>query len=326
MSHADLLNADFSELLLSLYALSHETPIESFQDRALSLIKSVLPFDASMWGTATTSADGIDVHTLHLHQKTPQMMVDYVPMKHFDTAAASLFAAPQATKGFHSASWFGAPHEREFLDYLRRYEQNNIFITTRHDARTRFMHWISLFRADADAHCLPDEERLLNLLAPHLMQALAMNRVIHLQRLSARAPEKGAAIADLRGMIYHSDPLFDMLLRHEWENWRGGLLPARVLKTFEGGQGCFLGAHVVITHRAEHGLLFLNGRARCRADDLTAREQVIAQLVAKGRSYKEIAQLLARAPATVRNHIQSIYTKLEVCSIAGLIEELHRAS
>ncbi|WP_234085798.1 helix-turn-helix transcriptional regulator [Azonexus sp. R2A61] len=318
------MHADFSELLLALYGLSNELPIESFQNAALALVKRVLPFDASMWGTATTAADGIDVHTLHLHQKTPQMMVDYVPLKHFDTAAASLYAAPQATKGFHSTSWWRAPHEREFLEYLRRYEQNNIFITTRHDVQTRFMHWISLFRADEDAYCLPGEERLLDLLAPHLMQALAMNRVIHLQRLSDGVPDKGAAIADLCGMVYHSDPVFGALLRREWEAWCGGRLPACVMQAFLAGRKRFLGDHIVITQRAEHGLLFLHCRERCRVDELTAREYAIAQLVAKGHSYKEIAQLLARAPATVRNHIQAIHAKLGVGSIAALIEELRR--
>lgn len=325
MDQANSTAADFSKLLLALYGLSNELPIESFQDAALTLVKQVLPFDASMWGTATTAPEGIDVHTLHLHQKSPQMMVDYTPMKHFDTAAASLYAVPQATRGFNSASWFGAPHEREFLDYLQRYEQNNIFITTRHDAPTRFMHWISLFRADPDAHCRPEEERLLDLLAPHLMQALAMNRVIHLQRLSASAPSMGAAIADLRGVVYHRDTLFDALLQREWEGWRGGPLPARVIQAFHSGRGRFLGCHIVITHRAEHGLLFLSCRTRCRVDELTAREHTIAQLVAKGSSYKEIAKMLDRSPATVRNHIQAIYAKLGVGSIAGLIEELHRA-
>lgn len=314
--------ADFSDLLLKLYGLANELPIESFQDAALALVRQVLPFDASMWGTATTAPEGIDVHTLHLHRKSPDMMEAYVPLKHFDTAAASLFHLPRGTRGFNTETWFGAPHEREFRDYLQRYEQNNIFITTRHNAQTRFMHWISLFRADRDAHCLSEEEQRLDLLAPHLMQALAMNRVIHLERLAASEPRHGAAIADLRGVIYHSDPRFDAMLRREWDGWRGDTLPVRVLQHFLHGQARYLGEALVIAHRVEHGLLFLTSRARCRADDLTPREHTIARLVAKGSTYKEIAKALERSPATVRNQIQTIYAKLGVGSIASLVDEL----
>lgn len=60
---------DFSELLLRLYRLSHELPIEAFQDAALDLVKPVLPFDSSMWGTATRTDRGIDIHTIHLHNQ-----------------------------------------------------------------------------------------------------------------------------------------------------------------------------------------------------------------------------------------------------------------
>lgn len=65
---------DFSDFLLRLYRLAHESSIETFQDAALGLVKPLIAFDASMWGTATTDRDGIDVRTLHLHQKTPEMM------------------------------------------------------------------------------------------------------------------------------------------------------------------------------------------------------------------------------------------------------------
>ena len=81
---------DFSTLLLRLYRLSQELPIQLFQDAALSQIKQVLPFDSSMWGTATTAPEGIDIHTVHLHEKSPEMLVAYEQVKHLDSAAASI--------------------------------------------------------------------------------------------------------------------------------------------------------------------------------------------------------------------------------------------
>ena len=319
---------DFSALLLQLYRLSHELPIQAFQDAALDLIKPVLPFDSSMWGTATTAAEGIDVHTLHLHRKTPEMMAEYDTYKHLDSAAASFFGKGHGTRGFNSAQWWSGPKYAPFLDYVRRYDQNNIFITMDSDPRSNFMQWVSLFRADPDAHCKPEEEHLLASLSPHLMQALALNRVMHLDRTLAPTPStqrRGAAIADLRGAIYHCDVNFVALMQEEFAGWARQSLPQPLREHFMTAQSAFQGRRVVMTYRLEQRLLFLSVRPRCRADGLTPRERTIAELLAKGDTHKEVAALLNRSPATVRNHIQSTYDKLEVGNVAGLIKELRLA-
>ncbi|MBT2336116.1 helix-turn-helix transcriptional regulator [Variovorax paradoxus] len=319
---------DFSALLLQLYRLSHELPIQAFQDAALDLIKPVLPFDASMWGTATTASEGIDVRTLHLHQKDPEMMVEYESYKHLDSAAASFFGKGHGTRGFNSARWWSGPKYAPFLDYVRRYDQNNIFITMDSDPRTNFMQWVSLFRADPDAHCKPEEESLLASLSPHLMQALAHNRVMHLDRTLAPAPStqpRGAAIADLHGAIYHCDVTFIALVQEEFAGWTRQALPQSLLEHFMTAQSTYLGRHAVMSYRLEQRLLFLRVRKRCRADGLTPREHTVAGLLARGDTHKDIAAILSRSPATVRNHIQSIYDKLQVGNVAGLIHELQLA-
>ncbi len=126
-------------------------------------------------------------------------------------------------------------------------------------------------------------------------------------------------------MVYHADPGFVALLDAEWGDWPGGALPRTLLQHFLHGHERFLGRSLTVTHRVEQDLLFLNSRPRCRADGLTPREHTVAQLVSKGSTYKEIAQILNRSPATVRNQIQSIYEKLAVGNVAGLIEELRQA-
>jgi DNA-binding NarL/FixJ family response regulator len=47
---------------------------------------------------------------------------------------------------------------------------------------------------------------------------------------------------------------------------------------------------------------------------LTPREHAILSLLAKGRSYKEIATDLGISSNTVRNHLHEIYNKLHVQS------------
>lgn len=58
------------------------------------------------------------------------------------------------------------------------------------------------------------------------------------------------------------------------------------------------------------------------ADPLSPREREIASRFARGESYRAIAAALALAPATVRNHLSKVYTKLGVRHRAGLIAAL----
>lgn len=60
-----------------------------------------------------------------------------------------------------------------------------------------------------------------------------------------------------------------------------------------------------IAHSVQHGLVWLHARPRVRADDLAPKEAVVARLIVQGNTYKEIAQALHRAPATVRSQIRS---------------------
>ena len=211
---------------------------------------------------------------------------------------------------------------------MRRFEIENMLATTVIDPATRFAHWILLYRAERDAGYTPEETGLLALLAPHVMEALAINRKLHLERLGPSeqdAAPRGSAIADLRGMVYHADARFAALAGEEWGDWQERRLPAALASHFQHDGERFRGHAVVVDARVEQQLLFLKARPRCRADGLTAREFTIAKLIAKGDTHKEIAQTLTRSPATVRNQIQAIYEKLEVGNIAGLIGALRLA-
>jgi DNA-binding CsgD family transcriptional regulator len=322
MIHGD--DSDFSNLLLQLYRHCHDLPLDAFQDAALELIKPALPFDTAIWGTATMTPGGVDIHNVHRHLNSQEMLDDYEHVKHEDTAAASVARHRSATEVFHSPTHFAATGIGAFLS---RYGHENFFVTVQGNPATRFLQWISLYRADPEAHCRDDERRLLARLQPHLMQALALSRVRHLEHLAPRTAERprGVAIADLRGVIYHAAPQFEELLRSEWRGDRPGVLPRALLEHFLHGEERVVGRTLVVRRQVEHRLLFLRARLRCRADALTVRERSVADLIAQGGTHKEVARRLSRAPATIRNQLQSIYAKLEVANVAGLIEALKLA-
>lgn len=316
--------SDYNALLLRLYRLSHEQPLEQFQEAALAVIKPVLPFDSAMWGSATLTDIGIDVHTIHLHNQPLEMLQAYEEVKHLDTAALEATKHPEATLGFDAGSWFSSKDKAALRAYGERFDLAHFFIGSTLHTKTRFTRWLTLFRSNARSHCTESERILLGSLMPHIHQALELNRITHLNQLGMAnaTSHSGTAIADPRGMLYHMDALFEHAVRAEWTDWRGPALPGALIAHFLQGQCRFVGRTLVMVLRAEHGLLFLRTRPRYPADDLTPREFTVGQWMSKGNTHKEIASILQRSPATVRNQIRSVYYKLSVSNVVGLIEAL----
>ena len=63
-----------------------------------------------------------------------------------------------------------------------------------------------------------------------------------------------------------------------------------------------------------------------RLSSLSSREREIATLYASGRTSREIAEELCISPTTVRNHVGTIYRKLEIGNKAELVNLTGRAS
>lgn len=321
------MHADHSDLLLRLYRQSHELPIAQFQDEALNLLRPVLPFDSAMWGAATLTPGGIDIHTIHLHRQPAEMLQSYEDVKHLDTAAQAVGLHPSETLAFDAQVWFRGRHQGALRQHGRRFEQSHFFIAGLVNPDTRFTRWLTLFRARTDAYCTESERLRLAGLLPHLQQALELNRLTHLKDVvqTKGGDGMGSALADSRGMIHHMDAIFEHALRNEWDGWQGPRLPAAVVVAAQRGEQRVVGRTLAITQFSQHGLLWLRVRPLCAADALTPREAIVARLTAMGLTHKQIAARLQRSPATVRNQIRSIYDKLGVANVVALVEALRQA-
>lgn len=311
----------YSQLLLTIYRLAQELPVDEFQDKVLTAVKAYLPFDSSMWGTAVMTASGIDIHSLHLHNTTPAMIEAYEKVKHLDVAAVRVTEQPTATLAFNTSNDFPEPQLQPYREFLHDFRHENFLITSDINPVTRFAQWVSLYRNSAAQHCSPEETELLSCLAPHLMQALAINRLVHLDRLTGDSAREhwSVAIADSRGVLYHADPRFRELVRREWRTEDEERLPKPLLESLVGEEHQVTGRQVVVRCRLERGLLYLKARRRAAVDDLTARELLVARLLASGLSHKEVASKLDRSPETIRAQARVIFSKLEINNVTKLV-------
>lgn len=310
---------EFSRFLLNLYRHAQEVPVHEFQDAVLTAVKPLLPFDASIWGTGTMTAHGIDIHSLHRHNFPEEMFGAFAQVRHQDTAARRVTSAPRATIGFSAAEEFAGEDQAEIRRFAQDYAQHHCFITSDINPLTRFAEWVSLFRSDPERRCTPEEIEFLDALAPHLMQSLAINRLVHLDRLVGHdARESWAvAIADPRGVIYHADPRFKELMALEWP-LQGERLGASLLEELQGNKTRILGHRVVVQRTQEQGLFFLRARERHAVDSLSPREFMVAELLASGMTQKQIAARVARSPETIRSQVKAIFAKMDINNVALL--------
>lgn len=269
---------------------------------------------------------GIDIHSLHLHNTTQRMIDEYQQVKHLDTAAMRVAQQRTATIGFCTDIDFPGDAMVPYRDFLHRFRHENFFITSDLNPLTRFVHWVSLYRGEAGQLCTEEETEMLSYIGPHLMQALAINRLVHLDRLTGDlAREKwSVAIADSRGVLYHADPAFRQMVAQEWgadhppDATREERLPQALFEPLAADEGHVAGRHVVVRRTLERGLLFLKARRREPVDSLSARELLIARLLVTGLTHKQVAQKLERSPETVRSQVKSIYDKLGINNVAQL--------
>ena len=151
---------------------------------------------------------------------------------------------------------------------------------------------------------------------PHLLDAWRENKLLHISgnnRDTCPHTPAAAALLDKKGVVHFARPAFVELMRREWPDWRGPYVPEAMHRMREGS---FSGEQVAVRFTPHKDLYLAVARNKGLWDTLTVRELEVARQLAKGINHKEIALNLAIAPATARNHVTSIHTKLGTNKIA----------
>ncbi|TFZ03533.1 helix-turn-helix transcriptional regulator [Ramlibacter humi] len=312
---------EFSRLVLTLYRYAQEVPVHEFQDAVFESLKPALPFDASIWGTGTMTPEGIDIHSFHRYRFPDAMFEAFQRVRHQDTSAARVTSQPRMTIGFSAAEEFTREDQAEIRAFARDYSQHHCIVTADINPMTKFTQWVSLFRSEPERRCMPAEIEFLDALAPHLMQALAINRLVHLDKLVGDTARESwaVAIADPRGVVYHADQRFKTLMGEEWPLHRQeGRLADGLLDQLQGGETHIVGENVIVQRSLEQGLFFLKARPRRAVDSLSPREFVVAKMLVSGMTQKQIAAGVGRSPETIRSQVKAIFAKLDINNVTLL--------
>ena len=165
-----------------------------------------------------------------------------------------------------------------------------------------------------------ERDRLvLDLLQPHfarLWRAAETRRLLRaaFDCLDSAAEEdaRGVVVLGPHGRIAFASPAARRLLRDYLGESRGHELPPALAEWLESNAPVFMhvaGDGRLSVRRSGDSLLLEEKRGLL---ELTPRESQILAWVARGKTNREVAELLWIAPTTVRKHLENVYAKLGV--------------
>jgi DNA-binding CsgD family transcriptional regulator len=314
-------------LILNLYRAAQECAIDAFQERALDLLKDVLPFDSCRWGMALTFADDrLTLERAHLHNEMDGAMDAYREVIGQDMIGLEAARNPGRTINVNARHLCADEKDHAaYLAYLCRFRHENLLVTGVVSA-SNAARSLSYYRADRDDPFSERERQLSELVFPHMMEALTINLRLGLARAQAACgPGRWPmAMCDCNGLILYAEPEFSELLAAQWPAANPSRLPAALVDALIAqGHVCHATDNVFVGVVERHAtVVYLKARPRHAVDALSPRELQVARLVAKGMNFKEIAIALQLSPATVRNHIQRIHDRLDIRSNTELASQL----
>lgn len=310
-----------NDVILALYREGRDMPLRGYQDWALDQIQSVIPFDSAWWGNAATEPPNI--HWIHLHNCDASIIETYPPYMMEDFFREALMANPgKAINTSDLITREALVATRMHREWASRYHVEWSLGTLLRDPHTALQEFLTIWRHDGNKPFSENERQMKELLMPHLTEAFRAVRLRHFLRgIDTRG--KAWALADDHGYIREANSPFLAHLHDHWRKWKGNLLPDSLAECVIAGRAYETKALTIELVPAEN-LRFLQVRPRSILDKLTQREADIVRRYAAGDTYAQIAKDLKLSPATVRNHISHVFTKLNVKNKGQLASMLSR--
>ena len=311
-----------STALFGLYEGAQHKHITEFPRYALEIIKKFIDFDAALIGLAKIDSEGqVSASFAFNYEEDAQINDEYMSIANRDPVTKTIFDNPGIALNFDVTKFIKAHEEIEISEYVQRRRHMHILAIALHYCPKHGNLAISLRRANAKWAYLPAESHTLEVLMPHVRESFRINRALFSQQVgSIRTEPIGAfCIFDASGVIIYHDNPFEDFMRDAFPGYEGFKIPHRLLQTVLNKQQHSQAIGNLLMQASWVGLFcFLFIRPSNKLDVLTPREQSVAKFYGTGLTYKEIGQELSISPATVRRHIESTYSKLNVSNKADL--------
>lgn len=311
----------FSSFVMALHEHSlTRNPVALFQ-WSLEELAVAVDADCSWGGWADLHRGSIDLCASFSYNLPDDYELFWSEIKHEDLLARDIMSTGGRVAQYDR---HGARHTQGMVALSDRYNVDKMAVIVSDRPSSPISLFVSPYRSGRRARAFDAVE------TDFMRGALD-----HVRYLVERGINGGAGAANLlvnaRGRILHASPEALRLIGDRYQGWNVDYLPAELnVPTPYPAKRCIRDWGIVmewteLAHRSGQPLFGVALRPASLADRLTSRERQIAEQIANGLTHKEIARLLDLSPATVRNHTQTILTKLGVHSKSRLSKVLHSA-
>ncbi|NOU33121.1 MAG: helix-turn-helix transcriptional regulator [Polyangiaceae bacterium] len=303
--------------VLALYRAARSASAGELAERSFAWIHACVPFERGVMVTTRQKAAWIDARFSGVPDPRA-LMTSYESVRHLDVLSARMLSQPMcAVRQDRDAPELAGKSMAPLRDHLKRFGCRFSACVAIPSAEGEMSTVMMLIRGERGNRFEPHELRSLEAMAPHAVEAAAINRSSVLTRAAGRAADAlPVALADAEGRLLMTTPSFVRLFWPK-EPAVDVYLPATALKSLHKGRAWPLpqGGHSLHAQPDDDGSgWLLSLRPSGAVDGLTRRERQIAELFAGGSSYKAVAAQLDLSPVTVRSHLQNLYAKLAVTS------------
>jgi len=307
-------NTSLNDLISSILQGSRNLPADMFQDWVLEQAKSEIPFDACQWITGSIQNHMPVAHSIHLHNLPTDSIVDCAYQFHTnDPFVKKVLEHPGKTFDVYETMKRDQFVQSEFYQCHRKSGKlEHAIATAIVDQTSKLLSIIAFYRHDYSTPFTSREKEMKSFLSPVLVETYNINLIVNLFK-SAKKIACIGAICDGKGVLREVEPNLTELIREEWPDWQGPILnfsPDELLQ--EKTEARFDGKKITIAMSTQHDLVLLEFRKKRKSDVLTPSEHTITHHLVQGLSNKEIATKMSISPKTVDNHLQHIYTKLNI--------------
>lgn len=320
--------ARINDVVLDIYEGVSHAPFATFRETCLQRVRALIPFDAAIWGSGAEEPQLI--FGIAACDFPPERLMEYgARWQAHDVLRSAVSHRPGQclrNEDVHSLEdHYASEIYREFCGPSGIEHALGV---TQIDPVTNVGELIFLFRSDRRAVFRDDERDALELIMPHLAAAWRHRLLWHVARqapgegATAQALAQGHAVIDALGQVHASDAAFGLRMRALFPDWIGPRLPDELRRVLQQGASQIrVRGQGFLLHRGQDRHI-LSLAAEIETPLLSSAERRVALLFATGLTAARVAADLGVSPATVRNHLSSIYAKLGVHSKVELVRKL----
>lgn len=306
-----------NSLLLEIHQAAKKRDVESFKGWVLERLATLVPFRYAVWLSVPVDFDAPQAlygfgHDGRLTASTQRFSGPILPMIAGQAERRAGETVPIGWDDQDAAARLPADNPQPRQALATQVSDHGIVAAS----------LLVVFRVAGDAQFSKEERSVVEMVAPHLVEAFRTVLLRHLvgQAVHARGDHHATLVADGSGVIHEGDSRCVELLRAQWPGWNGPLIPEE-LRDFSSEQRTGCHGRVCYQSRPINDELWLiEIWERGGVDVLTPSERRVAALLADGLTYREAARRLGITVSTVTNHANRIYDKLNIRNKAQLAQ------